>query len=359
MTGNDRKTAQSLRTPLERLLDNDTHLAARLDVVEPLNARAQTPRFVALVPETDIANDQPFIAASAENRVDRTAGVVLLKGASGDSKLAYDEIEVEDRGDMGVVSDLHDAAVSSSRIVAVGAGGNQNAYSDNAGTTWTSGGSELSGTIVRVIYSPGGDNFLTFDAAGTTVFRSANAVAWASATVPTLTAIDGMAAIADGRVLVHEGEDMYASDDDGASFSAITSDLAAASSLKIGGCPDVAELGDYFYAVRTSGSTFVNVHRSPDGETWEQIAQFQTPGENISTTLNRFLVCPLTGLMVFVARNSGGERHIVWASANGGVTWSGPVGVKALTGTSAFAVAGGKIFFTRLTQVYASQRLGF
>jgi hypothetical protein len=311
-----------------------------------------------------------------------TVAAVLAKADSTGVVLAYDSPLVARGGVLGagVTSVVRDAASNGSRILVVGddgSGVHANRYSDNAGSSWSasSGGGGLPLYVKYVVYCPpnalagGGNRFIAASETTSAVFRSADGATWASSGFSAAgmfgLAVVGGATAAKGYVvgLVNDGTTLgiqprftLATDGTGAAFTGSVAPPSAATAEEPGslaGAPRVAGVGDYIYHVmRCNGGARLRTAKSIDGSTWVAGTAIQGAASGVSFSgTPRLMICQSSGLMVIAVPLNTGAMGL-YASLDF-VEWVGPVVVEG-TATTAFAVAGGKLFMTSGARLYAS-----
>jgi hypothetical protein len=368
--------AVTFRLPNERLLDNDVHLkasataaAARLDFV-PLRLRP--------IPGT-IADSSAFVAAVA-GRTATYPTVVAKFGAVNtwhvtdldrlDGTGGPAEIESITSDVCGAARDGWHTTPAGVRIVAIGTGGNRCCQSTDEGQTWTAG-DDLGATPQAITYNETHGVFMVTFASGVNVAVDDDSLStWASASTGLASAQGGIAVLANGDTVV-------AGLTAGAVDFAVSADGGATWSVAGGTVPDFGEYeaesgyvagnngAAVYHAGRALGGTEIRVCSSADGAAWSLLATIEVPSTvgDIFDSQPRLIMCPTTGLLVLVGTLSTAALSVGTAfmcfSVDGGATWS-PVGTYRFGGVSpvtAWAVAGGRIFLTAGTNIYASDRI--
>ncbi len=366
MTGADRPTAQLFRVPLECLLNNDAaHIVRDQQQAARSALRLRPLMFGAdLLATDDLAESMAATVKNPSAAIINGDPAVLIKVDSTGVFQAYDGPEVDQGGALASVTSLvRDAAASGDFIVAIGVGGNLNAYSANGGGAWSAGVAGIGGAVERIIYSPEGDIFITAGSGTGSVFRRTDpsASTWSSAAsgfaAPFALAAFGADASSPGRVvcLGNSGDEprFSTSDDDGATFAVEATtvpnpgDFAEAGDMQ--GAPFVTE--NIFHIARVTSGASIRLHVSPDGEAWTLRATLSASGF-VFNSRPRLLMDQGTGLLVIVGPTDGGTDAL-YASVDEGVNWVGPCHVKAV-GIFGYAVAGGRLFQTRNAMIYQS-----
>lgn len=249
---------------------------------------------------------------------------------------------------------------ASLRVLAIGDGGNKNAFSTTSGGSWSAGGSTgLSGVPTEGVWD--GTDFV-IAAAGHTAHSTTGAV-WALATggsdlidaIP-FNANGGLAALASGNVVAHgglgDGSKVFAvTTDHGQTWSSIGAlDIVPADYLVNGWL--AGNGGSEIYCVmKPDGVDRLELYVSATGATWSKRADI--PGFTGSFQPKLFM-CQTTGLLVAVQGETPGAS--VSASADLGRTWS-DVAYYNVADIESIAVANGRIFATIGAKIFATDVL--
>lgn len=246
---------------------------------------------------------------------------------------------------------------ASSRILAVGTGGNNNTYSDDYGATWSAGGA-IGFVPQDVVWNATLGLFLCNSNSGSSVARSTNGASWATATHSlSVSGQGGIAVLSNGRTVI--------CGNDGGSFPRFTVSSNGSSWSDSGGFPADGGIafqnegyicgngGDVVWHVGVRGSpgSALRISTSADGVTWTTRADLTTLSNNIPpaaiqpTIKPRILCCQNTGLLVVLGCQVANSRIFAIASADAGYTWTDPVFFRGAS-MGAFAVADGKLFRT-------------
>lgn len=358
MVDADSPRAQLFRTPNERLLDNDTYLRARLDsafLKQATALRAKTVTF------TDTSGVMAAVTVSYEE--DDPGPVLAVKAGQAFALYDHDSTEAYPGGAIPTLTTISGAEVSSARRIGiVGATSPYCAYLDPGGV-WTAGGTGIGGTPNGVAYSPA-YGFFSGRSGSANVFRSPDiATAWTGAA----TGLAGILRVAvigggagAGRVVALGTEALPTfsrSTNDGASFTlqagTVPSAAQADSSGTLAGCPMVSRRGmnRFVYHVgRYDSGARLRLARSADGETWQAGPTIEAPPGRIFEGTPVIFACKTTGLLVVVAAAesldaAGHDVRLVYASSDF-ASWVGANVYPGIFGTTAFAVAGGRVLYT-------------
>jgi hypothetical protein len=359
MTDADPPRAQLFRTPNERLLDNDTYLRARLDsafLKQATALRAKTVTF------TDTSAILAAVTVSYEE--DDPGPVLAIKAGQAFAIYDHDSTEAYPGGAIPTLTSPIGAAevATTRRIGIVGATSPFCAYLDPGGV-WTAGGVGIGGTPATLAYSPT-YGFFAGRSGSANVFRSPDiATAWTGAA----TGLAGVLRVAvigggsgAGRVvaLSTAATPIFSrSTDNGASFALQAGTVASAgtadNSGTLAGCPMVARRGmnRFVYHVgRYDAGARLRLARSADGETWQAGPTIEAPPGRIFEGTPLIFACKTTGLLVVVAPAesldaAGHDVKLVYASSDF-TSWVGANVYPGVLGTTAFAVAGGRVLYT-------------
>lgn len=371
MTGGDTPSAQLFRVPLERLLDNTATLNAGL-VREVSRDRIRSAlRMRPLLPiESDDTSE--FMAAAAWGETGSApsiAGVVLVKCDSLETWLAYDGVDVNvNNAVASITSNAIDAANNGSRVVVIGTGGALGAYTDNAGGSWDAVVAGIGGAVQRIIYAsniPTGGRFICGGSGTGSVYVKANVASgtWVS-TASGFAAPLALAALFSGRVVVlgASGTEprFSTSDNPDVSFTTQAATVPNASDADEAGDLQGADLsplgGGVYHIMRCDAGDRIRTASSADGETWTAGTVILPPQDAIFASRPRLLMCQQTGLLVIAARCDNGAVAL-YASLDF-VDWVGPCLQRDVV-TTAFALAGGKLYMTRDGAIYGSEGIRY
>lgn len=276
-----------------------------------------------------------------------------------------------------LTSAVRGAARSDSRVLVIaGAGASKNVYSDDsdatAEPTWTAGGA-LGVTPQHLIYEPVNDIFALTGSSALGFQSSSNGgVAWSSGgSFDDLTGIDhGLAALASGRLVIcaavtaesTQAPAFNISDDTGGTWARTgtvpnAADLQGVGSLAGNGSATVYHAGSF-----TTPSADVQISSSPDGDAWSVLSTATFPAL-VDAGACGIAVCQDSGLIVLAASLDVASAVTAFvASVDGGQTWTEALiirGVFATAGSGGWAVAGGRLFITLGTLVFASDGAGW
>lgn len=237
--------------------------------------------------------------------------------------------------------------VRGSRILAIGDGGNRNAFSTTNGNTWSAGGvTGLAVVATDAVWD--GTEFVISTSTGKAA-HSTNGVAWTVATggsdisnVINLTPDGGLAALASGAVVAAggqvDGSKVFAlSANHGQTWALSGSIPSSSTDYVVQG--SVAGNGgtEIFWLGKRDGVARLDLWVSTDGAAWSKRAEL--PGFD-GVLPPKLYMCQDTGLLVALQQN--GNATLVSASLDRGQTWS-EVTVYAET-IAQVALARGRIF---------------
>ncbi len=367
MTGGDRPTAQVFRVPLERLLDNDVAATARVTRAED----AALARSLLRLHELDITVDdtaESLAAVSTGFQGDPTKATLVVKVDSTGVVLAHDDAVVDQGGVIASVTSLvADAASNSVRHVAIGVGGQRNAYTDDDGGSWSAGGNGVAGAVQFIVYDGVSDKFVCGGSGTGSLYWSPDAsTAWTSAAsqfaAPLGIAVLGLGSSSGDFVCLGNSgaAPRFSVSTDGAvSFStagttppANAADADEPGDLK--GCQSVLrdDLGSSVYHImRCNSGARIRTNMSADGLTWTAGTVITAPTGAAFASRPRLLIDQTHGLFAIIAPLDNGTTAIY--TSRDFVTWTGPAAVKSLA-TAAWGLAGGRLFCTRDGAIYAS-----
>lgn len=288
-------------------------------------------------------------------------GLALIKGSTNATWIVSSQgATVQPNAMQAITSNLAAAArATSGRILVVGDGGNDCAYSDNNGATWTAGGS-VGAVATDVVFT--NSRFVAVSASN--VFRSIDGDTWGAVSDAALDSLGcGIAAYDTGHQLVCG---LHASSGAGPRFARALSTGFVVETQTV---PNPGDYSDAGWVAGNGGAHAWHVGRANSGAelrvsrktaiggNWSLIATIAAPSPATFNAKPRVLVCQDTGLMVVVApTNSNGTA--LYASLDGGLSWLGPrfAGGAPIT---AFAVAGGRLLSTRRDMLFASDGIGW
>lgn len=380
-TDGDPKKITPIRSSLDLLLDNDAYLKARR---ADTDLREAALRFSVLDLLGSTLDDTSDFMAATQLLNSPVLGVLAVKSGTNDTYYVWpDDVRGRLQGDVAsVTSDIREAANNGSRIVVIGTGGNLNSYSDNEGAAWSAGGTGIGGAVEHLVWSPsnalsgGGAKFFSGGSGTGSVYTSPNgSTAW-TAVASSFAAVKGLAVLggstANNGYVVALGNSgaeprMSVLTDGGAGgnftgpqtppFAALADEPGS-----IAGAPSVSGAGDYVYHVARSGSgARLRLAMSSDGSTW---VSGPTPTIERPTTAGavfsgapRLMIDQNTGLMVIAVPLAVPSAAIAVYASRDFETWVGPAVVNAAD-VGAFAVAGGRVWFTQDDRIMVSAGLG-
>lgn len=375
MTDGDSPRAQLFRTPLERLLDTCAYIKAENDARDRKgrlrNAIVQTkakssaindngcaafsrgPGYPVLLVKAGASN----IFSFTDQGQTATAGVSIASVTAAVTAVAYDPINT--------------------RLVAIGSGGNNNSISNDFGATWIAGGA-IGGSCSTITWNAVRNLFIVARNSGNAISRSADGVAWTSNTTSLATDCTSVAVFEDGRWLacgLDSGSATAPAFSISTNVGSVWTDTGGtiadptlyadsgwiASKVNnnvIGG--GAASPFVYHVGRRTTGA-WLRVSRTTDGTTWETMAEipasFNVGAGGTFNARAALYFCGNTNLMVIVAPYDISGGVVLFASEDGGATWSNHVTGSGAPG--AYSVAGGRVFSGIGTETFASAGIGF
>lgn len=245
-----------------------------------------------------------------------------------------------------------------SRVLAIGGGGNKNAFSTNAGATWTAGGATgLTTTPTDGVWD--GTQFVVSTVAGKSA-HSTNGVAWAAATGGSdiIDAIDfnpqgGLAALVGGTVvaagaLIDNTRAFAVSTDHGLTW-ALAGSIPSSPDYVVNGYVAGNGGAEIYWLGKPDGVDQLDLFVSTDATTWIQRAAI--PGFT-GAFQPMLYMCQDTGLLLAVQDH--GTHVSASASVDRGYTWSDLAHYNLGDEVHAIAVARGRVFATRGTRLFAS-----
>lgn len=280
-----------------------------------------------------------------------------------------------------ITSAVRDAATNGSRIVAIGTGGNLATYSDNGGGTWSATVAGIAGAVEHIVYMPpnalsgGGDRFICGGSGTGSAYRNddAGTGTW-DALASTFPAVLGLAVLGNPNLVggfVNAGYcvalgasggkprfSVLTDGGNGADFNGTQQPPNAADADEpgsIAGAPLVPGIRDAVYhCMRCDSGARLRITKSIDGFTWDQPSNtIEAPTGDVFNGAPRLMICQSTGLAVIVVELNSGAAA-VYASVDL-ENWTEPLVFKQPV-TAAYAVAGGRLFFTDGDTIWASAR---
>lgn len=270
----------------------------------------------------------------------------------------------------GSAGDFTDAAYQygGDRIVVVHVNGNHNMFTDDFGTTWSTGAA-ISFAPYRIIWNEALGLFIAASST-TTVARSSNVPSlWTNATHSLSSGGSGLACFANGRTAIcglDSGVERISISDNAISWSDSAGFPAHGGPGWIGaGCICGTNGPKIWHAgfIGNPGSA-LRISESTDGITWTIIAHLSIAENNIPppavqpSSNPRLMRCPNTGLMVVLGLSTSNGVFAI-ASRDDGVNWGDPAFFRTATGLEQFALANGKLFHTSGDIISMSDGIGW
>ncbi len=360
-TDGDAKHITPIRSALDVLLDNDAYLARRTFTAATLRLRRVATEGLAI---TDTAES---LAA-----IQRTAATQLLaiKTAQALAVSAADFISVQGVPTQ-ITSVVSAVATNGTQIVAIGTGGSASTFSADDGATWANAGAVgISGAGTRLVYSPrSGGVYVAARSSSTNVkFTDPTSVGIAGAWANLMTGVPAPQDLAaydpDGthpEVMVLSGTTtpaFYTSKSGGSLLSGTVANSGTAD--ESGSLAGDGGTAVYHVFRRTSGTLLQVSSSNPTdvpAAAWTTRAVINAPTTLGFGSRPRIMVCQNTGLLVIVAPLTS-TADAIYASADGGTTWTGPAYVYPGPGVNAYALAGGRLLCTRDDMLFATDGIG-
>jgi hypothetical protein len=316
-------------------------------------------------------NEAAMAAISSSVGGPQVSGVLTIKSGASNVKTASDGGRPAVRGSVASITSLVVGCArnpSTGRIVAIGTGGNNNCFSDDFGATWTAGGA-MSAVPVDIVWNPTHSRFIS-GRATTGVRFSADAVAWSNGTTSLDSAGCGLAVLANGNTIACG---LDGGDTNNPAFSVSTN--GGTSWADTGGTvanPDsytttnaggwvCGNGGGVIWHVGSIGEQMI-VSSSPDGASWTTLAELRAApgviGGGLAFRKPKIMCCPETGLLVVVGDQTGRAGALLFASLDGGATWTPPVS-GPVDAIDAYALAAGRLFCSDGTDVLATDGVGW
>lgn len=245
------------------------------------------------------------------------------------------------------------------RYLAVGAGGNKNAFSTNNGVTWTAGGAipNPAAALVDVVYDA--TQFVAWSDDEIT-YHSLNGVAWTAATIGSDTfnvltggTLNGLAVLVGGTVVAAGAITNPAfakSIDHGLTWTNTGGTVPNASDMAASRGWLCGNGGSEIYYLGSPGGTTLRFFASSNGSAWT--LRSTITGLTFASGTPKLLMCQDTGLLVAIAPQSFGGVAVA-VSRDLGLTWTAHMNVPVAS-KHAIGVARGKLFATRSTDLFAS-----
>jgi hypothetical protein len=311
--------------------------------------------------DTGTTSESSLAAISAG----QTSGILVIKSGASNVKLHGYSGGATTKGSVASITSLvTDAARSAAgRIVAIGTGGNECCFSVDNGANW-SAGSNLAEVGGRIVYDTTNDEFIANSIVGPDIYHDADGNStWSGVTTALdggvtggLAMLSGGTCYACGETLAAPGDPAFiTSTDGGVTWSAVSADTVNDPTTYVDtGCVVGNEGSQIWHVGRRQAGVSLRISRSSGGA-WTTVLN-RNVGETYSAR-PRILCCPQTGLLVVIAPMNT-SLALILASFDAGDTWL-EVGTLPFTNynDSAYALAGGRLFFTSTTNVFASSGL--
>ncbi len=308
----------------------------------------------------ELRNDSITITDSAQSlgvtQPNAGSGAILCKTAQ--SFLVGDMCQPFEQGvPPSITSLVTDAANDLSRIIVIGTGGNRNAFSDDIGATWSAGGN-IGATPVRLIYNAVQLSWLCTTGTTGVSFSIDGGVIWTAGTTPGIDAPAGLAAVDNGRTFgISTVNAIRQSTNGGSTWSTVSGGAVPHSGDLVDSGTLAGNNGPVMYHCGRFSDDTLKIASSADGATWTSVGEIGIPVGRTFTGRPRLMLCQHSSLMVIAAPISG-TRIALYASHDLGVTWTDPAFMTDPS-VNAFGVAGGKLFYSRDTQIFSSDGVAY
>ncbi len=393
MTDGDPASAATFRSPLELVHDNTGYLEDQIRVRAAAQDSSDLARDALVLHTTSPAglwtDTTQFMGAAEWFRTGLTTSVpyynlVAKSGASDSKNFSPDDCRTVSPGATiaSITSAVRELASSGTRIVAIGTGGNLNAFTTTAAASgWTAGGAGIGNSVQYLVWSPpnalsgGGAKFYTGGSTGAAVYSSPDSATIWVARSSVFAAVLGLAvlggATANAGYVVALGASggkprfcLLTDGGAGADFSGTQQPPSASTADAAGslcGAP-LTDVGDAVYHAMTCDSgARIRLSLSTDGFTWvASSTTIEAPLGVVFATTPRLLICKVTGLMVLLCVDNSTGAVVAYASRDF-QTWAGPRIINGVVGgvqLSAFAVAAGRLIFTDGADLFMSDGIG-
>lgn len=252
------------------------------------------------------------------------------------------------------------------RMLFGGTGGNRCTYSDDGGETWSAGG-DVTFSPLGLVWNATHSVFMAARANATMKY-GADGTAWTSGTVSN-TPNGALAVFANGNTLACGNAGALAfslSVDGGVNWADTAGVPASAMSGAFSGMGWIAGNGGtkVYHIGKNAPQTQLQISSTLDGSTWVTEKVLDAPAGASFTGLPKLLMCQNTGLLVALEGldlTPGAAKMCFISASLDGTDWTDPmyVQVNSLLDVDAFAVAGGRLLYTRDGMLFASSGIGW
>lgn len=347
------------------------HVNFNLNALSRVSRRVVALQALQLVLTDSGMTNEAAMAAITTSSSGQVSGALLVKAGASNVKIASDGGRPTVRGSVASITSLVTAVArnpTSGRIVAIGTGGNNNCFSDDFGNTWTAGGA-MGAVPVDIVWNPTHGRFIAGRATTTATF-STNAVAWSNGTLSLDSGGAGLAVLANGNTVAC-GLDNGDTNDPAFSVSNNGGTSWADTGGTVPNPNDHTTTSAGGWVCGNGGSTIwhvgsvgeqLRVCSSPDGQSWTQLAELRAApgviGGGFAFVKPKIMCCPDTGLLVVIGAQNGFAGAMLFASLDGGATWTAPI-----TGPSdaldAYSLSGGRLFCSPNADMLTTQGIGW
>jgi hypothetical protein len=259
-----------------------------------------------------------------------------------------------------ITSDVRKVAQTGiGRYLAVGAGGNKNAFSTDNGATWSAGGAVPNPTaaLVDVVYDA--TQFVAWSDDEIT-YHSLNGTVWNAATIGSDTfnvltggTLNGLAVLVGGTVVAAgaiTNPAFVKSINHGLTWTNTGGTVPNASDMAASRGWLAGNGGSEIYYLGKPAGTTLRFFASSNGSSWT--LRSTITGLTFASGTPKLLMCQDTGLLVAIAPQSFGGVALS-VSRDLGLTWTAHLNV-GVASVHAIGVARGKLFATRSTDLFMS-----
>ncbi len=319
-----------------------------------------------LVPADNTLTSEAALAAASVGASVAGSVLVLKSGASNVKQHTHTRGISTAVGTVASITSLvtdiavEDISATSHRLMAIGTGGNRAAFSTDNGATWAAAGANLGFTPRFCTFMAlSGDKWFVPHPTSTTISVSADdGGTWNARASNGLALCNGGVAPVSGAIVVcgetgaAPNDPAFTASSDGVTFAMTSGTVADPTTYDDAGTM-VGFNNQLVHVGRRNAGATMRVSLSSDGSTWTTAKDISPPANTTFVSKPRVLACRNTGLYVIVAPNSVFGANL-YASFDGGETWTEDNILGYATNTAAYALAGGVLWMTSTTLMFAS-----